>query len=76
MKKSIRKDESQNLNHVLSKECRRNKVRRNKNMPKFGKTAEFGAHRKNHLYGIVGGVIQLVNQMCIVTINKYGNLKQ
>jgi hypothetical protein len=32
--------------------CRRNKVRRNKNMPKFGKTAEFGARRKNHLYGI------------------------
>jgi hypothetical protein len=30
---------------------RRNKVRRNKNLPKFGKTAEFGARRKNHLYG-------------------------
>jgi hypothetical protein len=32
--------------------CRRNKVRRNKNMPKFGKTVEFGARRKNHLYGM------------------------
>jgi hypothetical protein len=31
--------------------CRRNKIGRNKNMPKFGKNAEFGARRKKHLYG-------------------------
>jgi hypothetical protein len=28
----------------------RDKVRRNKNMPKFGKTAEFGARRKKKRY--------------------------
>jgi hypothetical protein len=33
--------------------CRRNKVHRNKNKPKFGKIVEFGASRKNHLYGII-----------------------
>jgi hypothetical protein len=48
----IRKVAEFKKSRFVQRMCCRNKVCRNKNMPKFGKTAEFGVHRKKHLYDI------------------------
>jgi hypothetical protein len=52
--------------------CRRKKVRRNKNMPKFGKNAEFGARRKYHLYSIgFMTVLDLCLNLNVLRVCKY-----